>query len=247
MRKLRKILCLLFIVGIVASMPFETAMAASRSEDFTTESASKENNPNVKQLILNMESGSVERILYNKSHVSNEYTIFVNDTYSNDGRKIDTEVYDVIRDEAIKNDIDLITIPIDGDSYSKAEFDNVVKYEKVESIEAEKIIFNLYNCSAKTNLGEIRLGLSTKSEIQVFASKYGLFVNFKILVKNTIFNICLVILILSCILSPFCFSKSVVRCSNGIVSKRNDILFCFSLIATIVPFAIIPVVLITFS
>lgn len=51
MRKLRKILCLLFIIGIIASMPFGIAMAASRSEDFTTESVSEENELSMKQLI----------------------------------------------------------------------------------------------------------------------------------------------------------------------------------------------------
>lgn len=66
MRKLRKILCLLFIVGIVASMPFETAMAASRSEDSTTESASEENKLSMKQLVSDMESGKVECVLWNE-------------------------------------------------------------------------------------------------------------------------------------------------------------------------------------
>ncbi|WP_270368235.1 hypothetical protein [Eubacterium ramulus] len=66
MRKLRKILCLLFIVGIVASMPFGTAMAASRLEDSTTESASEENELSMKQLVSDMESGKVECVLWNE-------------------------------------------------------------------------------------------------------------------------------------------------------------------------------------
>lgn len=209
MRKLRKILCLLFIVGIVASMPFETAMAASRSEDFTTESASEENKLSIKQLVSDMESGKVECVLWNEvNHFSdeeeyrkkNEYKIWVNDTYSKEGYNVKEEVYQVIRGQAIKNDIELIEIPIGGDTIKEDEFNNIIKYEKVECIEAKQYFFELYDYSVKTNLGNINIedsGIKIKklSKIQSFASKYGLSVNTANLVRTTIESILLVICI----------------------------------------------------
>lgn len=175
MRKLRKILCLLFIVGIVASMPFGTAMAASRSEDSTTESVSEENELSMKQLVSDMESGKVECVLWNEvKHFGddepyrkkNEYEIWINDTYSEEGYKV------------------------------KEELDNIIQYEKIECIEAEQCFFKLYNYSVKTNLGNINIvGCGTKklSKIQSFASKYGLSVKTTNLARITIESILFVI------------------------------------------------------
>lgn len=205
MRKLRKILCLLFIVGIVASMPFETAMAASRSEDFTTESASEENKLSIKQLVSDMESGKVECVLWNEvKHFGddepyrkkNEYEIWINDTYSAEGYNVKEEVYQVIRVQAIKNDIGLIEIPIGGDTIKKEELDNIIQYEKIECIEAEQCFFKLYNYSVKTNLGNINIvgcGMEKLSKIQSFASKYGLSVKTTNLARITIESILFVI------------------------------------------------------
>ena len=209
MRKLRKILCLLFIVGIVASMPFGTAMAASRLEDSTTESASEENKLSIKQLVSDMESGKVECVLWNEvKHFGdeeeyrkkNEYKIWINDTYSEEGYNVKEEVYQVIREQAIKNDIELIEIPIGGDSIEESEFDNIIQYEKVEFIEAKQSFFKLYDYSVKTNLGNIDIvdgGMKIKklSKIQSFASEYGLSVNVTNLVRTTIEGIFIVICI----------------------------------------------------
>ena len=207
MRKLRKILSLLFIVGIIASMPFGTAMAASRSEDSATESVSEENELSMKQLVSDMESGKVECVLWNEvRHFSdeeeyrkkNEYKIWVNDTYSAEGYNVKEEVYQVIRGQAIKNDIDLIEIPIDGGYIDESEFDFILKYEKAESIEAEQETLFQYSRSVKTNLGKITISGEKKlSEIQNFASKYGLSVNVTKFVRRTIISILMIVFILS--------------------------------------------------
>lgn len=203
MRKIRKILCLLFIVGSIASMPFGTAMAASRSEDSTTESVSEENELSMKQLVSDMESGKVECVLWNEvRHFSdeeeyrkkNEYKIWINDTYSAEGYNVKEEVYQVIRGQAIKNDIELIEIPIGGDSINESKLDIILKYEKAEYIEAEQDLFNQYNRHVKTNLGKITiLGNKKLSKIQAFASKYGLSVNVTNLVRRTIESILIII------------------------------------------------------
>ncbi len=207
MKKLRKILCLLFVVGIASSIPFGTAMAASRSEDFTTESVSEENELSMKQLVSDMESGKVECVLWNEvKHFGdeeeyrkkNEYKIWVNDTYSKEGYKVKEEVYQVIRGQAIKNNIELIEIPIGGGYIDESEFDIILKYEKAESIEAEQETLFQYSRSVKTNLGIITISGEKKlSEIQNFASKYGLSVNVTKFVRRTIISILMIISILS--------------------------------------------------
>lgn len=199
MRKLRKILSLLFIVGIIASMPFGTAMAASRSEDSATESVSEENELSMKQLVSDMESGKVKCVLWN-CHVVNrkkhEYKIWINDTYSESGYKVKDESFQAIRAQALKNDIGLFEIPIDGDcieeseELEESEFDIILKYEKVEGVEARQGYLNQYYMSIKTNLGKIKVFETKKlSEIQDFASKYGLRVSVTNLVRRTILNV----------------------------------------------------------
>ena len=173
----------------------------------STNFVSEENELSMKQLVSDMESGKVECVLWNEvKHFGdeeeyrkkNEYKIWVNDTYSKEGYKVKEEVYQVIRGQAIKNNIELIEIPIGGGYIDESEFDIILKYEKAESIEAEQETLFQYSRSVKTNLGIITISGEKKlSEIQNFASKYGLSVNVTKFVRRTIISILMIISILS--------------------------------------------------
>ena len=181
MRKIGK-LFLLTLAGAMFALPFGSvnAMAATNGTvAVANEYALDGNELSVKQLTDDMENGEVQTILLRENTKrgrlnSEAYSVWVNDTYSGSEYKVSEDVYQIIKSEALRKDVEMIVPPYDGDAISVNDFAGIYAYLKINNAKAEKNGFTGYRCALDTNLGELYINFSTSNELYDFATTYRL-------------------------------------------------------------------------
>ena len=87
------------------------------------------------------------------------------------------DVSQAIKTEALKNDVKLIALPLEGDTISVNDFAEVYPYINITSAKAEKIGLIWYSCIMDTSIGEMRVNFKNLDELQNFATTHKISVN----------------------------------------------------------------------
>lgn len=241
MKKIGKIFSLLVLAGAMIVLLFGSvnAMAATNGTvAVANEYVLDGNELSVKQLTDGMESGEVQTILWNENtereHLDSEaYSIWVNDTYDGSEYVVSEYVYQIIKSEAIKNDVEMITLPCDGDVISKNDFSDICAYINVDGTKVEKNGFTGYRCVIDTSIGEMRVNFKDLDELQNFAATYKLSVGEAInTTENKLYNIAFVaMLAFLAVFIGLLIKSNVWGCS-----ELEDIILTVSMIGFLILF-----------
>lgn len=243
MKNSRILFCVLTLAAAMIVLPVGSVNAMAASSDTAVaakEDASNSNQLSVKQLTDGMESGEVQTIIWRENtereHLDSEaYSIWLNNTCDGSKYKVSEDVYQFIKNEALKNDVKLVVLPHDGDIISANDFADIYAFLKINGAKAEKNGFTGYRCVMDTTVGEMHVDINDLDELQNFTSTYKLSIGEVInTTENKLCNIAFVmVFVFLAVFSGLLIKSSIWGCS-----AIEDITLTVSMIGFIICFEV---------